>query len=68
MFPELAEKHGALLYPNFMAGLGDADDPASARALMQEDGIHPNADGVARIVEDIGPKVEELIARTQTAE
>jgi acyl-CoA thioesterase I len=31
--------------------------------LMQEDGIHPNAKGVERIVEGILPKVEELLAK-----
>jgi acyl-CoA thioesterase I len=30
---------------------------------MQADGIHPNAKGVARIVESILPKVEELLAK-----
>ncbi len=68
MYPELAEQHGALLYPNFLAAIGDPNDPAASRGLMQEDGIHPNADGVALIVEDIGPVVEELIARAQKAE
>lgn len=68
MFPELAEKWDALHYPNFMAGLGSAEDRAAVRALMQSDGIHPNPDGVARIVEDIGPHVETLIARAREAD
>jgi len=29
---------------------------------MQSDGLHPNADGVAAIVEHIGPVVLELVA------
>jgi acyl-CoA thioesterase-1 len=29
---------------------------------MQADGMHPNAKGVARIVENMLPKVEELLA------
>jgi acyl-CoA thioesterase-1 len=70
MFPELAEKYGAILYPNFLVAI--APDMSmtnramreAAGALMQADGIHPNAGGVARIVEDIGPAVEILIART----
>jgi acyl-CoA thioesterase-1 len=33
--------------------------------MMQADGIHPNAQGVALIVEDIGPAVEELLARIE---
>jgi acyl-CoA thioesterase I len=31
------------------------------RDLMQSDGIHPNAAGVAKIVEGMGPKVLELL-------
>jgi acyl-CoA thioesterase I len=30
---------------------------------MQADGIHPNPEGVKLIVEGLGPKVEELLAR-----
>jgi acyl-CoA thioesterase-1 len=32
---------------------------------MQPDGLHPNAKGVARIVENIMPKVEELLAKVE---
>ena len=60
MYPDLADVHGAILYPDFFAALGD--DPSQ---VMQSDGIHPNADGVALIVADIGPKVLELIAAAQ---
>ena len=63
MYPELAEAHGAILYPFFLQGLGDLSDPAAVRPLMQPDGIHPNAEGVARIVADIGPRVADLVAR-----
>ncbi|MEL6426296.1 MAG: arylesterase, partial [Pseudomonadota bacterium] len=35
--------------------------------LMQSDGIHPNADGVARIVADLGPSVQVLIDRADSA-
>ncbi len=61
IFPELAAEHGAILYPNFLAGLGETADLGSVRALMQPDGIHPNAEGVARVVEAIGPSVLELV-------
>jgi acyl-CoA thioesterase-1 len=30
---------------------------------MQPDGLHPNAEGVALMVEDIGPAVRDLVAR-----
>ena len=64
LYPALAEQYGALYYPNFMAGLSDGDDmddPAKLRPLMQGDGVHPNAAGVARIVEAMGPEVLALI-------
>ena len=62
-YAELAKAYGALYLPDFMAGLvGENGDPAAARPYLQGDGIHPNAEGVARIVEHIGPKVAELIA------
>ncbi|MXQ07960.1 arylesterase [Alphaproteobacteria bacterium GH1-50] len=64
IFPDLAETHDALLYPSFLAPLTAESDMATALAtLMQPDGIHPNAEGVTRIVEGIGPHVLELIAR-----
>ncbi|MCL4767819.1 MAG: arylesterase [Hyphomicrobiaceae bacterium] len=57
MFPELAGKHGALLHPFFLERV------ALRPALNLDDGVHPNRDGVAAMVESILPKVEELIAR-----
>ena len=56
-WPELARQYGAVLYPFFLDGV--ALDPA----LNQPDLIHPNAAGVAAIVERILPYVEKLIAR-----
>jgi acyl-CoA thioesterase-1 len=32
---------------------------------MQPDGIHPNAKGVALVVEALGPEVANLIARAE---
>lgn len=48
-----------LFYPFFLDGV--ALDPE----LNQDDGIHPNASGVAVIVERIRPKVNELLALTK---
>jgi acyl-CoA thioesterase-1 len=59
MYPELAETYGALYDPFFLEGVQDD------RSLWQSDGIHPNADGVAVIVERIGPKVLELARRAR---
>ena len=57
IFPELAEKYGADLYPFFLMGLGKADGVFELYAMMQSDGMHPNAKGVEMIVADIGPAV-----------
>lgn len=66
MYPEIAAAYGTLYRDSFFAGLGGPDiDPAAVVAFMQADGIHPNADGVARIVEGLGPDVLELIDRAR---
>jgi len=61
IYPELAEAHGALLDPYFLAGV------AEDRSLWQADGLHPNAAGVTRIVARIGPMVVRLIERARSA-
>lgn len=61
IYPDLADSFGTLYFENFFAGLGAANLD-EARAFMQPDGIHPNAEGVARIVAAMGPAVAELIA------
>jgi acyl-CoA thioesterase-1 len=63
IFPELAAQYGAALVADFFAPLGAASDPAVLGRLMQADGIHPTAEGVARIVEVLGPEVAALAAR-----
>ena len=69
LYPDLAEAYGTLFYPDFFTGLlAEEKNAASARSetvqhYFQGDGIHPNAEGVALIVEDIGPVVAELAAR-----
>ena len=59
IYRDLAERYGTLLYPFFLDGV--ALDPG----LMQEDGIHPNAKGVDRIVQGILPKVDELLTQVE---
>lgn len=56
IYPALAEKHGVLLYPFFLEGV------AARESLNQQDGIHPNAQGVAAIVTAMTPYAERLIA------
>ncbi|MEM9229469.1 MAG: arylesterase [Pseudomonadota bacterium] len=65
MYPDLAAAYDALLHPFFLEGLGAGEDLGAARALLQPDGIHPNQEGVARIVAQIGPFVQELIERAE---
>jgi len=55
IFPQLAEEHKVLLYPFFLDGV------ALEPRLNQADGIHPNKDGVAVIVENIMPYVRQLL-------
>ncbi len=59
IYPELAAKYGILLYPFFLDGV------AMEKGLTLNDGMHPNPDGVARIVDGITPKVEELLAQVK---
>lgn len=62
MYPDLAAQYDTPLYPALFDGLTSDGDIESARAAyMQVDGIHPNRDGVARIVEAMGPAVLDLI-------
>jgi acyl-CoA thioesterase I len=66
MYPDLAEEHGALLFPGFLNPLADLPDrQAAVRDMMQPDGMHPSAAGVAVIVEAMGPVVLDLIARIE---
>ncbi len=61
VFPRLAEKYDVLFYPFFLDGV------VLAPALMQDDGIHANEQGMAEIVARIVPLAEELIARARGA-
>lgn len=57
VFPELAEKHGVVFYPFFLTGV------AARPELNLGDGIHPNRDGVAAIVDRIAPYVVRLLEK-----
>jgi acyl-CoA thioesterase-1 len=63
IYPELADEYGVLLAPGFFEGLQVGGDLSAARAYMQADGIHPNSEGVGRIVEGLGPHVAMLVRR-----
>lgn len=68
IWPELAADYDVLLAPSFFEGLeGEGATLGEVGRFMQDDGIHPNAEGVARIVEGLGPRVEALIAEVEGA-
>jgi len=56
IYPALAEKHGVPLYPFFLDGV------TADRAYLLEDGMHPNAAGIDRMVERILPTLEKWLA------
>lgn len=58
VFARVAARHGAALYPFFLEGV------AGRPELLQPDGIHPTAAGVAVIVERILPSVEDWLEAT----
>jgi len=62
IYPDLAREFGVPLYPSFFGALlGDGDLAAAREAYFQADGIHPNPEGVGRIVADLGPAVLALV-------
>ena len=67
IYPDLAAEFRSGYLESFFAGLTEgADlDPIALRPYFQSDGIHPNAEGVAKIVSAVGPKVIELVDAIQ---
>jgi acyl-CoA thioesterase-1 len=59
IYPDLATKHGLILYPFFLDGV------AMDGKLNLDDGLHPNGRGVAEITRRIMPAVEQLIERAR---
>jgi len=57
IYPRLAEKHGLPFVPFFLEGV------AAEPELQLADGMHPNAKGVERMVENVLPVIEPLVAR-----
>ncbi len=55
IYPRLAEKYGVPLYPFFLDGV------AGDLKLLQSDGMHPTAEGVAVMVERMLPAVEKAM-------
>jgi acyl-CoA thioesterase-1 len=59
LYADLATRYDLILYPFFLDGVALDDN------YTLGDGLHPNAEGVARIVDGILPKVEELLAKAK---
>lgn len=55
IFPDLSRKYRAELYPFFLANV------AGVRALNLPDGVHPNFQGIKRMVSDILPIVAKAL-------
>jgi acyl-CoA thioesterase-1 len=64
-FRDLAREHGAIYVSSFFGGMADGRSMREIMGLFQSDGLHPNAEGVAAIVEGMGPPVLELVERAR---
>lgn len=60
IYPGLAQKHDLPLVPFFLEGV------AGNAAMQLGDRMHPNARGVALMVENVLPAVEALVAKERT--
>lgn len=60
IYPRIAAQHGVLFIPFFLEGV------AGQTHLNQDDRMHPNADGYARIMETVYPYVITAIQRRQS--
>ena len=57
IYATLAQKYDLNLVPFFLDGV------AGNRKLIQDDGLHPNAVAQAKLLENIWPKLEELLKK-----
>ncbi len=60
IYPRLAARYPVQFYPFLLEGV------AADLALNQADGIHPNPDGVARIVAGLEPLAETLVKKARS--
>ncbi len=58
IYPALAKKHGAVLYPFFLNGV------AGQPRLLLADGMHPNRQGVSVMVANLLPTIRRELDRT----
>ena len=63
IFVELSKKYQIMIYPRFFAAIETEENRFRSRQkYLQEDFLHPNAEGVRLIVDDLGPLVVELLS------
>ena len=60
IYPSLAKKYPVVYYPFFLEGV------ALHRELLQDDGLHPNAQGAAAIADKMLPSVKKLLGESPT--
>jgi len=61
IYPQLAQKYDAPLYPFFLDGV------MGVKGMQLPDGLHPNREGVAHIVEAMLPMLESFLKSLPTA-
>jgi acyl-CoA thioesterase-1 len=61
VYEALAEETGVALVPRVLDGVGER------REFMQDDGIHPNADGHEVILDNVWPTLLPLLKATNRA-
>jgi len=67
IYPDLSAQYGTLLVPDMLAPIAAQGTGAALAEYMQGDAIHPNAKGVALIVEALGPEVLKLVQQARDA-
>jgi acyl-CoA thioesterase I len=60
IYPRLAEQHDLAFYPFLLEGV------ATQRDLLLEDRMHPNAEGIDRMVEGVLPHVERKLSERKS--
>lgn len=66
IYPDLAAKYHPIFFPDYFGPfLAVNPDPAAMGQFLQDDHLHPNAKGVATIIESLGPQVLDLLKEIQ---
>jgi acyl-CoA thioesterase I len=63
VYPDLAAKYGTGLVDSFFAPIVTDENQRLNPDLMQADGIHPNAKGVAAVVTMLVPEITALLGK-----